>query len=40
MDFNLGGVVVMNGDESSLVSEKEKQEQDPIFLELKANVHK
>ena len=33
--------MVINGTESSLVSEvKEKQEQDPIFLELKANVHK
>ncbi|WMV50723.1 hypothetical protein MTR67_044108 [Solanum verrucosum] len=31
----------MNGDESSLVSEvKEKEDQDLIFLELKANVHK
>ncbi|WMV37549.1 hypothetical protein MTR67_030934 [Solanum verrucosum] len=31
----------MNGAESSLVSEvKEKQDQEPIFLELKANVHK
>jgi len=36
-----GEVVVMNGAKSSLVSEvKEKQDQDPIFLELKANVHK
>ncbi|WMV46288.1 hypothetical protein MTR67_039673 [Solanum verrucosum] len=31
----------MNGAESSLVSEvKEKQDQNPILLELKANVHK
>ena len=31
----------MNGAESSLVSEvKEKKDQDPILLELKANVHK
>lgn len=30
-----------NGDESSLVSEvKEKQDQDPIFLDFKTNVHK
>ena len=36
-----GLLVVTNGTESSLVSEvKEKQDQDPIFLELKANVHK
>jgi len=35
------GVVVMNEVESSLVSEvKEKQDKDPIFLELNANVHK
>ncbi|KAH0678989.1 hypothetical protein KY284_020074 [Solanum tuberosum] len=35
------GVVVMNGTESSLVSEvKEKQDQDPILLDLKENVHK
>ena len=41
MDSTEGGVVVMNGAESSLVSEvKEKQDQDPILLELKANVHK
>ncbi|KAH0633358.1 hypothetical protein KY284_036144 [Solanum tuberosum] len=41
MDSNEGGVVVMNGDESSLVSEvKEKQDKDPICLELKENVHK
>ncbi|KAH0712366.1 hypothetical protein KY289_008325 [Solanum tuberosum] len=33
--------VGMNGDESSLVLEvKEKQDQDPMLLELKANVHK
>ncbi|KAH0702583.1 hypothetical protein KY285_016861 [Solanum tuberosum] len=41
MDSTEGRVVVMNGAESSLVSEvKEKQDQDPILLELKANVHK
>ncbi|KAH0705906.1 hypothetical protein KY285_010431 [Solanum tuberosum] len=41
MDSIEGGVVVMNGVESSLVSNvKEKQDQDPIFLELKAIVHK
>ncbi|WMV33412.1 hypothetical protein MTR67_026797 [Solanum verrucosum] len=41
MDSNEGKMVVMNGTESSLVSEvKEKQDRDPILLELKANVHK
>ena len=36
-----GGIVVMNGAESSLVSEvKGEQDQDPILLELKANGHK
>ncbi|KAH0728078.1 hypothetical protein KY284_003943 [Solanum tuberosum] len=36
-----GGIVVANRAESSLVSEvKEKQDQDPILLELKANVQK
>ncbi|KAH0636311.1 hypothetical protein KY290_036738 [Solanum tuberosum] len=41
MESNEGGVVVMNGAGSSLVSEvKEKQDQDPIWLELKENVHK
>jgi len=41
LDSNEGGVVVMNAVESLLVSEeKEKQEQDPELLELKANVHK
>ncbi|XP_015165553.1 uncharacterized protein [Solanum tuberosum] len=41
LDSNEGGVVVMNGDESTLVFEvKEKQDQDPTLLELKANVHK
>ena len=41
MDSTEGGVVVMNGDESSLAFEmKEKQNKDPIFLELKANVNK
>ncbi|WMV19080.1 hypothetical protein MTR67_012465 [Solanum verrucosum] len=34
MDSNEGGVVVMNGAESSLVSKvKEKQDQDPVLLE-------
>ncbi|KAH0709413.1 hypothetical protein KY284_010840 [Solanum tuberosum] len=38
---NEGGVVVMNGAESSLVSEvKEKKDRYPILLELKGNVHK
>ncbi|WMV46834.1 hypothetical protein MTR67_040219 [Solanum verrucosum] len=41
MDSTEGGVVVMNGAESSLMLEvKGKQDQDPILLELKANVHK
>ncbi|KAH0632967.1 hypothetical protein KY284_035753 [Solanum tuberosum] len=41
MDSTEGGEVMMNRVESSLVSEiKEKQHQDPIFLELKANIHK
>ncbi|KAH0641167.1 hypothetical protein KY285_037753 [Solanum tuberosum] len=41
MDSTEGGIVVMNGAESSLVSEiKGKQDQDPILLELKANIHK
>jgi len=41
MDSIEGGVVVMNGAESSLVSEvKENQDQDPILLEFKVNVHK
>ncbi|KAH0658244.1 hypothetical protein KY289_026992 [Solanum tuberosum] len=41
MDSTEGGVVVMNGAESSLVSEvKNKQDQDPLLLELKASVHK
>ncbi|KAH0670582.1 hypothetical protein KY290_025996 [Solanum tuberosum] len=41
MDSTEGGIVVTNGAESSLVSEvKEKQDQDPIFLDLKANVQK
>ena len=41
MDSIEGGIVVTNGAESSLVAEvKEKQDQDPIFLELKVNVHK
>ncbi|KAH0730162.1 hypothetical protein KY289_001350 [Solanum tuberosum] len=41
LDSTEGGVVLMNRAESSLVSEvKEKQNQDPILLELKENVHK
>ncbi|XP_069148082.1 uncharacterized protein [Solanum lycopersicum] len=41
MDSTEGGIMVTNGDESSFVSEiKEKQDQDPILLELKANFHK
>ncbi|KAH0720291.1 hypothetical protein KY284_005321 [Solanum tuberosum] len=41
MDSTEGRVLVMNGAESSLVFEvKEKQDQDPILLELKANVHR
>ena len=41
MDSTEGGLVVMNGTKSSLVLEvKEKQDQHPIFLELKTNVHK
>lgn len=41
MDSTEVGGGLMNGVESSLVSEvKEKQEQDPIFHELKANVQK
>jgi len=41
MDSNESGMVVMNEAESSLVFEvKEKQDQDLILLELKANVHR
>ena len=41
MDSSEGGVVVMNRAESSLVSKvKEKQDQDPFLLELKANIQK
>ena len=41
IDFTEGEIVVTNGVESSLVSEvKGKKDQDPILLELKANVHK
>ncbi|KAH0679995.1 hypothetical protein KY290_022105 [Solanum tuberosum] len=40
-DSTEGGIVVTNGAESSLVSEvKEKKDQDPILLDLKANVQK
>ena len=40
IDSTEGGIVVTNGAESSLVSEvKEKQNQVPIFLDLKTNVH-
>ncbi|WMV37288.1 hypothetical protein MTR67_030673 [Solanum verrucosum] len=41
LDSSVGGVVIMNGHESSLVSEmREKHDNDLILLELKANVHK
>ncbi|KAH0683182.1 hypothetical protein KY290_021771 [Solanum tuberosum] len=41
MDSTERGVVVMNGDKSSFVSEvKGKQDQDPLLLELKASVLK
>ena len=41
MDSTEGGIVVTNGAESSLVSEvKEKQDQDLILLDLKANINK
>ena len=41
MDFTKGGIVATNGAESSVVSEvKEKQDQDPIFHDLKVNNHK
>ncbi|KAH0758385.1 hypothetical protein KY290_021878 [Solanum tuberosum] len=41
MDSIEGGVVVMNGSESSLVSEvKYKKDQDPLLLELKESAHK
>lgn len=41
MEFTQGGGVVMTVAKSSLVlEEKEKQDQYPIFLELKANGHK
>ena len=41
MDSIEGGVVLMNMVKSSLMSEvKLKQGQDPILIELKANVHK
>ena len=41
MNYTEGGIVVMNGSESSLLSEvKGKQDQDPIRLDLKASVHK
>ena len=34
-------VVVTNGAESSIVSEvKEKKDQDPILIDLNANIHK
>ena len=40
MDSTEKGLVVTNGVESSVVSEvKEKQDQDTIFLNLKASVH-
>ena len=40
MDFTEEDIVVTNGAESSLVLKvKEKQDQDPILLDLKASVH-
>ena len=41
MDSTEGGIVLTEGAESSLQSEvKEKQDQDPILLDLKESVHK
>ena len=41
MDSTKGEIIVINGAESSLVSEvKGKQDQDPILLDLKGNIHK
>lgn len=41
LDSSDGRVIVIKEAESSLVSKvKEKQDKDPILLELKANVHK
>ena len=41
IDFIERGIVVTNGAKSSLVSKvKEQQDQDPILLDFKANVHK
>ena len=41
MDSTEGGILEANGAESSLVLEvKEKKDQDPIFIDLKVNVHK
>ena len=40
MSISASGVTVWNGEESSLVVEvKEKQDRDPILLELKGAVH-
>uniref|UniRef100_M1DVB7 Gag-pol polyprotein n=1 Tax=Solanum tuberosum TaxID=4113 RepID=M1DVB7_SOLTU len=40
MSISNGGVIVQNGSESSLVPEvKEKQDSDPILLQLKGEVH-
>ena len=40
MDSTKGEVEVMNVVESSLVSEvKDKQDQDPILIEFKENIH-
>ena len=40
MVSTVGGIVVTDGDESSLVYKvKGKQDQDPILLDLKVNVH-
>ena len=41
MDSTKSGILMINGAESSLLSEvKEKQDQDPILFDLKSNVHK
>lgn len=41
VDSSEGGLIVQNGDESSFVAEvKEKQDQDPMLLQFKEDVHK
>ena len=40
MDSKERGIVVTNGAESLVSEVKEKKDQDPIFLDLKVNVHK